>query len=239
MSRTFRVVILLAFAALAWMITPAYSTSLTTYTNLAAWQAATSGVQTADFEGLTPPGTATTYNSSTGVSNYSGVEFIGYTSSGSSYIQIIDTSAVSWYNYGTGDALILSMDRPNSSSPLPYIHVVFTTPVTAFGGDLFTASPHALSFTITVLGSTFTAATNDQPNTAFFGITSDTPITSVDFTLAGTIWNGGSQALMDNFRWGTASAQTDTPEAATFLMIGSGLIGLVYLKKRIRRVQMA
>lgn len=239
MSRTFRVVILLAFAALAWMITPAYSTSLTTFTSLAAWQAATSGVQTADFEGLTPPGTATTYNSPTGVSNYPGVEFIGYTSSGSSYIQVIDTSAFSWYNYGTGDALIMPMDRPTSASPLPYIHVVFTTPVTAFGGDLFTASPQALSFTVTVLGNTFTASTNSQPNTAFFGITSDTPITSVDFTLAGTVYNGGSQALMDNFRWGTASPQNDTPEAATFLMIGSGLLGLVYLNKRMRRLQMA
>lgn len=250
MLRKFRVLILLALAALAWNVTPAYSTTLTTYTSLAGWQGATSGVQTDTFEGLAPAGGASTFSGPNGVTYDPNVDFTGFTSSGSPYIQVIDTIASFWYNFGTGDALLQSMDRPNSGSPLPYIHVVFLAPVTAFAADLFTSSPSGLNYAVTVYGASntqlatpYTAATNPLPNTAFWGITSDTPIWSVDFSLQGTAFNGGSLAFLDNFRYGSAQTQgpppDDTPEAATLLLIGSGLIGLAYLRKRIKPMQAA
>jgi hypothetical protein len=246
MLRNFRVLILLALAALAWNVTPAYSTTLTTYTDLASWQAATSGDLTADFEGLTPGGPVTSYNTASGVSSYPNVQFIGLSSSGSYLLDVEDTSYVAWAayrNFGTGDALSQLMDRPTNGSPLPYIHVVFSTPVTAFGSDLFTSGPNALSFAITVLGTQYTVATNPLPTTAFWGVTSDTPIASADFTLQGTTFNGGSHEFLDNFRYGTAQTQgpppDDTPEAATMLLIGSGLIGLAYLRKRTKPMQTA
>jgi hypothetical protein len=237
MLRKFRVLILLALAALAWNVTPAYAT-VVTYTDLASWQAATSRVLTADFEGLTPGGPITSYNTATGVSSYPNVQFIGLSSSGSNLLDVEDTSYVAWAafrNFGTGDALSQLMDRPSNGSPLPYIHVVFSTPVTAFGSDLFTSGPNALSFAITVLSTPYTVTTNPLPTPAFWGVTSDTPITSADFTLQGTTFNGGSHEFLDNFRYGTAQAQgppPDVPEAATLVMIGSGLIGLAYMRKR-------
>jgi hypothetical protein len=249
MLRNFRVLILFALAALAWNVTPAYSTTLTQYTDLASWTAASSAFQTADFEGLAPAGGSTIYTNPTGVWNYPNVDFIGYTSAGLSYIQVVDTSSEnhSYYNFGTGDALLESMDRPSNSSPLPYIQVVFPQPVTAFSTDLFTTSPTALNYTITLLDVSSTAlapaltmATNAQPSTAFFGITSDTPIYSVDFTLQGTTFNGDFNAFLDNFRYGTADSQgppPETPEAATMLLIGSGLVGLAILGKKMRPVQ--
>src|SRR5713101_1288974 len=149
MLRKFRALILLALAALAWNVPPAYSTTVTQFTSLSAWLAATSGNQTADFEGLTPGGPITSYNTATGVSSYPNVQFIGLSSSGSNLLDVEDTSYVAWAafrNFGTGDALSQLMDRPSNGSPLPYIHVVFSTPVTAFGSDLFTSGPNALSF---------------------------------------------------------------------------------------------
>jgi hypothetical protein len=216
----------------ALALAPAYCTTITTYSDPATWQAATStGYQTVTFEGLTPPGTATPYYNSTGVTA-SGVDFIGYNSSGVSDVQVVDTSTVSWYDWGTGDALIQSLNRPSSSSPLPYIDIVLPANITSLGLDLFTNSPQALSYTITVAGNQYTVPSFSQPTLAFWGITSDTPITSIQVTLAGTTFNGGSNELLDNFSFG-ASDLTAAPEAGTYLLIGSGLIGLVLLRKRL------
>jgi hypothetical protein len=247
MLRNFRALILLALAALAWNVTPAYSTSLTTYTSLANWQAATTADLLADFEGLTPPGTSTSYNSATGVSNYSNVEFIGYSSGGSSDIQVIDTTISPFFNFGTGDALVQTMDRPNSGSPLPYIHVQFLTPVTAFGGNLFTASSNGMNFSVTINGASniplatpYTVGTNAPPNPVFWGVTSDTPIWSIDLSLQGSVFNGSSYAFLDNVEYGMAQgSSSDTPEAATLILIGSGLIGLALFRKRIKPTQPA
>src|SRR5580700_2989677 len=103
---------------------PAYSTTITTYSDPVSWAAATTpGYQTVTFEGLTAPGTVTNYFSATGVTS-DGVEFIGYSYAGVSDIQVIDTSISSYYNDGTGDALIQTMNRPNAGSPLPYVNIV-------------------------------------------------------------------------------------------------------------------
>jgi len=217
---------------MALTLVPAYSTTITTYTNSATWQAATSaGYQTVTFEGLTPPATATNYYSATGVTA-DGVNFIGYSTTGSSDIQVVDTSAFSWYNWGTGDALLQGLSRPNAGAPLPYVNIVLPANITSLGMDLFTTSPQALNYTITVAGNQYTVPTFSQPTLAFWGITSDTPITSLQLTLAGTTWNGGSNELIDNFSFG-ASDLTAAPEAGTYLLIGSGLIGFVLLRKRL------
>ena len=213
-------------------LVPAYATTITTYSSLASWQAATTpGYQTVTFEGLTPPDTQTNYYSATGVTE-DGVNFIGYSTTGSSDIQVVDTSAFSWYDWGTGDALLQNLARPNSGAPLPYVDIVLPANVTSLGLDLFTTSPQALNYTITVDGNQYTVPTFSQPTLAFWGITSDTPISSIQLTLQGTTWNGGSNELLDNFSFG-ASDLTAAPEAGTYLLIGTGLIGFVMLRKRL------
>ena len=215
---------------------PAYSTIITQYNDLASFDAATSGDLTADFEAMTPG----YYNTPTGVSAYPNVDFIGYNSVPAPYLQVLDTTGSPYYDFGTGNALMQDMTRPNSNSPLPYIQVNFTTPVTAFGANLFTNSPRGTSFAVTVLGTQYTVATSTTAPPTFWGITSDTPISSVDFTLLGTSPTGGTWAFLDNFTYGTASPdQTETPEGATMLLIGSGLLGLAILGKKMRPVQPA
>jgi hypothetical protein len=217
---------------IALPLAPAYSTTITTYSSLSGWQAATNaGYQTVAFTGLAPSGSSETYSSATGVTA-DGVNFIGYTSAGQSDVQVIDTSAYSYYNWGTGDALIQSLSRPNAGSPLPYINIVLPANITALSLNLFTASPEALSFTITVAGNQYTVPTFSQPTLAFWGITSSTAISSIELTLAGTTYNGGSSELLDNFSFG-AEDMTSAPEAGTYLLIGSGLIGFVVLRKRL------
>src|SRR5580692_8152680 len=101
-------------------LVPAYATTITTYSNPTIWAAATTpGYQTVTFEGLAPSGGVTNYFGGTGLTS-SGVEFIGYTSSGTSDGQVIDTSAFSWYNDNSGDAFLQSMSPSTLSSPLPY-----------------------------------------------------------------------------------------------------------------------
>jgi hypothetical protein len=213
-------------------LVPAYSTTITTYSDPLSWTAATSpGYQTVTFEGLTPPGTVTNYYSATGVTS-DGVEFIGYTYAGVSDIQVIDTSSVSWYNDGTGDALLQGMGRPSSGSPLPYVNIVLPVNVTALGLDLWTASSPAMSYGITVAGNQYTVPTVAGNTVAFWGITSDTAISSIQLTVPSSTPSSGTEALLDNFSFG-ANDLSAAPEAGTYLLIGSGLIGLIVLRKRL------
>jgi len=233
MKLKFRSSMLFLSAAIALALMPAYSTTIITYNNPATWQAATSaGYQTVTFEGLTPPGTGTSYTSATGVTA-SGVEFIGYNSGGTSDIQVFDTSSVSWYNDGTGDALLQAASpMPSSFSPLPYINIILPANITSLGLDLWTASSPGMSYSITVAGNTYTVPTLTGNTEAFWGLTSDTPITSLQFTVPGSTPSSGTEALLDNFSFG-ASDLTAAPEADTYLLIGSGLIGFVLLRKRL------
>lgn len=215
-------------------LAPAYSTTIT-YTSQASWEAATNtGYQTITFAGDTPANSGTSYDS--GLTS-SGVEFFGYNSSGASDLQVIDTSGSNypWYDWGAGDALLQDMNRPNASSPLPYINIILPANVTSIGMELWTTSPQALNYVITVNGTQYTVPTYSQPTLSFWGITSDTPITSLELTLAGTTYNGSSNALMSDFSFGTEQiSQVQTaPEAGAYLLIGTGLIGLVVLRKKL------
>src|SRR5712692_7945590 len=109
------------FAVAVLALAPVYATTITTYSSLTGWQAATTSYQTIDFEGLTPPNTSTQYPSGVSPSG-TGVQFIGI--SGQTSIQVIDTNLSTWYNFGTNDALMEDMNRANAGSPLPYIHIV-------------------------------------------------------------------------------------------------------------------
>ena len=212
---------------------PAYSNTITTYSTAASWEAATTaGYQTVTFEGLTPPGTVTDYYSASGVTN-SGVEFIGYSSGGASDVQVIDTTISSYYNDGSGDALLQTMNRPNSSSPLPYINIVLPANVTSLSLDLWTASSAGMTYSITVAGNTYNVPTVGGNTETFWGITSTSPITSLQLDVPSSTYNGGTDAFLDNFSFG-ADDMSAAPEAATYLLIGSGLIGLVILGKRLK-----
>jgi hypothetical protein len=217
----------------ALALAPAYSTTITTYSDPVSWAAATSaGYQTVTFTGLAPSGGDANYNTPSGVTS-SGVEFIGYSSAGVSGIAVVDTSAFSWYDDGTGDALIEAASPSSSSSPLPYINIVLPANVTALGMDLWTTNNPAMSYSITVAGNTYTVPTVGGNTETFWGITSDTPITSLQLDVPAATPSSSTNALLDNFSFGAAELSA-APEAGTYLLIGSGLIGLVILRKRLK-----
>src|SRR5581483_5711183 len=126
---SFRLRSLLCVCLLALGFVPASATTITTYSSLTDWLAATTSYQTINFEGLVSPLSTQQY-SSVPVGD---VQFFGYTSSGAASIKVIDTNLSVWYNFGTNDALMQDMDRPNAGSQLPYIHVVLPAAVTSFG----------------------------------------------------------------------------------------------------------
>jgi len=227
--------VLVIALSLAIIAMPAYSATITTYNSLSAWQAAESTVQTVTFTGL--PASMTFYPTGLTLGD---VEFIGY--SGQSALGEMDTT--SWFpGFGLGNAAFMLISGPSSD-----IHIVLPAAVTAFGLNLLTSNgglPYTLNFSdaqSNLLG-TYTVATSGAPPVAFFGITSDTPVATIDLSLQGA-GASGTYAFLDNLSYGTASQQTtqgsdpgsdqgtDTPEAATFLLLGSGLIGLGVIRRR-------
>jgi hypothetical protein len=228
-SNKFSALILPALLGVALLVTPAYSTTINTYNTASSWQAALSSFQTIDFSGMAPVNGATTFPSGFAVNS---VQFIGL-SAGSNSFGIMDTGLSTWFNYGTGDAVFLDTDRPNAGSPVPSIHITLPAPVTAVAFNIFTASPSALSYTVSVAGGQYTAPTNPLPTPAFWGITSDTAFSTVDLTLQGTVYNGGTNGFVDNFAYGAATSSV--PESSSTFLIGSGLAGIGLLRRRLGR----
>lgn len=198
--------------AVACILTPAYSATITTYSTLADWQAIVSDSQLIDFEGLAPAGGNTGYPSGLTVN---GVEFIGL--SGTTF-GVWDTNNNSAFNFGSNEAAYAFATSPDVQITLP-------AGVTAFGIDLFSAVA-PVTYKVSFLGNQYTVPTYSKPTRAFFGAKSDTAISTVELTLQGS--NPNYYSFFDNFRF-------DVPEANTYLLIGSGLVGLALLKRRMNR----
>jgi hypothetical protein len=220
MSRfKFRALFFFSLFTLAVMVTPAYSTTITSYTDSASWTAATTGVTTDNFSGFAPTNSYTYYP--TGIFQ-NGVEFIGISES----TGVMDTGMASYYNFGTGDAGFVS----NGGNPIT-VTITLPTPVTAFSLNLFT-NPTAATYTVTTLSTPFTVPTFATPTPAFFGVTSDTAFSTLTLTTGGL-----NYAFFDNFSFGTAQTQDSgqVPEAGTFFLIGTGLIGFAVFRTKVRQ----
>jgi hypothetical protein len=216
----FRALFLFTLFTLAVMVTPAYSTTITSYSSSATWVAATTGVVTTDdFTGYGTPGAFAV----TGAIFQNGVEFVGLTGS----TGIADTTMASYYNFGTGAAGFVS----NSQNPIT-VTISLPTPVTAFSLNLFT-NPTAVTYTVTTLSTPFTVPTFVVPTPAFFGVTSDTAFSTVTLSAPA----GLNYAFFDNFSFGTAQTQDSgqVPEAGTFFLIGTGLIGFAVFRTKARQ----
>lgn len=210
--------------------------ALVTYTDAASFTAASTGLTTIGFEGVAPANSYAAFNDSLGY-KIDGLQFLGVSSAVPSYaLRIVDSGSGSpYWNFGSGATLESpSYDRSASATFLPYIHVNLPASVTAFSAELMTVSPNALTYQVAVQGTSFSVPTAVRPNRTFFGLTSDAPISFIDFTVAGTTYNGGTFGLIDNVQFG--SELPPTPEGATFLLIGSGLVVLRIFRKRLLRL---
>jgi hypothetical protein len=223
-------------SALLMPAAPAGAT-IVQYTDLASWTAATNTITTIGFEGLAPAGGTKDYSNTTGLV-ISGVQFEGFLTSSQWQLTVVDAANVSpFFNFGSGASLRGPIYDHPPANFTPYIHVVLPS-MTAFSVDLMTVSPNAMSYQATLSdGSTFTIPTANRPARTFFGVTSSNPITFVDFKVLNTSPTAGTLGMLDNFAVAQADPQTppaDTPEVATLLLIGSGLIGFRVFRKRLR-----
>jgi PEP-CTERM motif len=212
----FRFLIVLSIVSLTLTVAPACATSILTYADLASWTAASTGYQTINFQS-TAPGTYFSLS-------LLGVQFAGIGGPNNNGVTIIDSTSFGW---NSGNAPFINMNQSQT------MQITLPTAVTAFGFNVFSAAPHGLTFVINVNGTQFPVPTNDIPNSpTFFGVTSDTPLTTILVSLATN--TPSAYILVDNVRFGTAQVD-QTPEAATFLLIGSGLVGIMALRKRIMK----
>ncbi len=217
--------------ALVVAILPVHA-ALITYSNSTLFNAAATSLTTIDFSGQAPANGFKDFSTSTGYAT-NGVTFVGYSTASIYSLRIVDSGASApFWNFGSGATLESpSYDRPANATFLPYIRVTLPANVAGVGVDLMTVSPNALTYQVAVQGSTFNVATAIRPNRTFFGVRSDAPISFLDFTVAGTAYNGGSFGLLDNFQF------EQTPEPGTFVLIGGGLIALGTFSKRKRNLK--
>lgn len=227
--------LLLLLSTLALLASPAGAASIQ-YADSASWSAAAGSSTTINFNGIAPVNSYKDYSTSTGYIS-SGVEFVGYYAGTNYGLQIVDAGfGGGYFNFGTGGALRSAVyDRATQASPVPYIHVVLPANTNALAANLGTVSPNGLTYEVTLsTGENFTVGTLTRPNTAFLGITSSTALTYADFTVLGSQYNGGTYGMIKSFQFATGAspAVSDTPEACTLLLIGSGLVAFRMMKKR-------
>lgn len=209
---------------------PAYSA--TTYTSLAAFNAATTGVTTNNFEGAAPETSTSLFASPS--STYAQPGFTMQQSAGNAFLS--DPAGLSrfyYYDWGTGDVI----NTPYGQT----MTITFNTAVTAFALDLgvfygapFPYPPGTIPGAATTLyGSavsigtaqgSFLVNTATTRNFTFFGVTSDTAFTS--FTITGAGSTLGASTVFDNIRFGSAVSAA-VPEPATWAMMigGFGMVG--------------
>jgi len=230
----------LSCALLALFAVPAFCSPVL-FTDSSAWlNAVASPPSTVTFENANGD-YSTAAGFTTGLSLPDSPTFVGMVLVNGvpgNFLQIVSPSEGSWYDYGSGGSLAWSPLGGLTTSS--FLQVTFPSPVTAFAVDLMTYRG-GVSYTVTINNDPTvvgpTSLTPGFPNRTFFGLTSDTPISSIDFYLSPTSLE---TPRLDNFSYSTSLAQapvdpSDTPELGTFLLIASGLIGMALMGRRLRR----
>jgi len=215
---TFLVPLLAALAAPTYAsiaYTSCSSGCTTTSGTYSSWQSATGS---AGLTFSTSPNTFTAGNLSSGVYlDPTGIVFTGY-----SGVSSIDTGmAVS------GGSLLQSISGAGTGIQLdlPANTYAFAAEITAFNGAL---STYAGPGTHGAPNTNFNVYIPSGGTVEFFAIISDTPIASI---FIGPLGSGGRLQLND-FEIGQESP---TPELSSVSLIGSGLVLLGFLRRRVHK----
>ena len=150
--------------------------AVTTYSNRATFAAASTNLQTIDFESLAPPGDSTFY----GNPGLLVLKAVSFTTRGNDLF----VQSKNYYNTGA------FLSAQQGASPV-VLNITLPAGITALGGDF------QVSQAIVTLSTGDMLTFNGQPfpSLVFFGVTSTVPITSVSFQV-------GSGVDLDNFSFG-------------------------------------
>ncbi len=219
-----RIILAATLAAVSAGLLPAASV---TYADWAAWQSAAPNSTLIDFEGLTAD--FISYNTSAGLT-VGGAQFVGVAENGSYRLYVVNPAAHPDHDFGTGSVL-KGPEYVDGYSAVLQILLPDVTTAVAFDLGTYNTTASSVYTVLLDTGEQFPGiSVGARPEMAFFGITSDVPFTQVDILMtAGASWI--SAPILDNVAYGvastgggTAGAPQETPEAATFLLVGSGLI---------------
>ena len=213
----------------------ASATVVATYTSRPLWEAASSGITNVDFESLgLGVGGYTSYSNGTGLST-GGLTFVGVLDPNTFFLYALNPPLGADENFGSSTVLKGPELRATS-----YLNITLPAATTAFALDLMTVFPAAQSFRIQLDGIDVGIVITSQarPTRTFFGVTTDAPISQVTITVDSGILNQ-TQGLFDNFAYGSIGGAPDpppgggeTPEVATMLSVGSGLVLLRWARRR-------
>jgi hypothetical protein len=191
------------------------------YTSESAWAGALSGsATTINFEGLAPVRGINYLGSGPGASiTVGGVNFAIGPVATTSYLFLAGdgyyapVSVISEQNGGDGQTFDLLITLPSA--------------VTALGFDFDGGRVGTATVTLSD-GSVQEVAVPAAIDLTFFGVTAPGGITTVDITLPDST---GQILDLADFSYGTEGTSV-TPEPSSFLLLGSGLLGLASLLKR-------
>jgi len=209
--------------------------SLMTFTSRTAFEGATTGLTTVDFEGIVPTDSAQAFPNPDGLT-VEGLRFrtggTGPLGSGDVTVYgaaLAEQSAV--LNTGTGAILVWG---PPNQPGTAYLDVLLPPGSTAFATDIWAQQPIVTTVRVVVNSGeateNFDIATVDRPTASFFGVTSDA---NVILLVRLTIPSGQVGVILDNASVGMADGSTDpVPEPGTLALLCAGSTGLTLLRRR-------
>lgn len=222
-----------AGALFLYLCVPSFAAQVLYVNDRAGWTAATNLTSTITFNTAngtyTPPaaGGSLSVNSLT-IESILVQNLLGATVQ---FFSINDEAFQTPYNnWGSGVVLRGVDSSPTQASTFK---ITLPTGITSFGIDLMLGAPG--NFTVKVNGATLatTVPTFASPNRAFFGITSDTALSTLEF-----VSPLNNSPFLDNLSYGVvATAQPpaqggETPEASTLLLCASALLFLARYRRR-------
>ncbi len=191
----------------------AVQADLVLFTDRAAFLSAAGGVTNIDFE-ENDSGQFTDHGAS--------AVFAGVTFSDTEKLFTVDPDLNAIYDWGSGDILSLQ------STAMATIQVALPGGgVTAAGSDIMSIFPAASNFQVIVNGTdVFTVSSLSQPNRAFAGFISDSPIVSMSFTAL------SAYTCLDNFAF---SAPVPEPSSLALMIVVGGIGALALIRHKRRR----